>query len=144
MLAPELADYYKKHGVEGVEDYLSGGPSNSDIPSRFIRVNPRFDREETLRILKVRHLGNFKADDECTLHRTLVSHFKCFMIDSRNFPLGALHQNQFRGSTPNSVFMRLVEIFLSLGPAHSDRGEFMAWMSVLVQLLLRCCLIATM
>jgi len=55
MLAPELADFYKKHGVEGVEDYLSGGPSSDvtgDFPLRFIRVNPRFDREETLRILK--------------------------------------------------------------------------------------------
>lgn len=47
----KLADFYAQHNVS--LDRVLDGSKKSCFPHRFIRLNPRFDAKETLRLLKV-------------------------------------------------------------------------------------------
>jgi 16S rRNA C967 or C1407 C5-methylase (RsmB/RsmF family) len=52
VLSPELREFYSSH-IDGVESFLL---SNVKVP-RFIRLNPRYDQQETLNIL-TSEMGN--------------------------------------------------------------------------------------
>ena len=49
QLPKEIAEHYARHGVERVEEYLVG---DRGAASRFVRLNPRHDKEETLSLLR--------------------------------------------------------------------------------------------
>ena len=52
-LPKEIADHYARHGVESVEEYLVGADDGSTTATcRFVRLNPRYDKEETLSLLR--------------------------------------------------------------------------------------------
>ena len=52
-LPKEIADHYARHGVESVEEYLVGaGASSTTTAYRFVRLNPRYDKDETLSLLR--------------------------------------------------------------------------------------------
>ena len=55
-MCPELKAFYDHHGILGAEQILraQGNPS-----TRFVRLNPRHDKAETLSLLKVRLLCLF-------------------------------------------------------------------------------------
>ena len=66
ILSKELSDHYVKHGVpiESLDEYIAqkrpfssakvstATPAQESLGSRFIRLNPRFDAEEILKLLK--------------------------------------------------------------------------------------------
>ena len=55
VLSQALASHYTQHEVKGVEQFVASaaGTTATDLAgARFIRLNPRFDSEETLRLLK--------------------------------------------------------------------------------------------
>ena len=54
QLPKEIADHYARHGVESVEEYLVGaaGGSTPTTGCRFVRLNPRYNKEETLSLLR--------------------------------------------------------------------------------------------
>ena len=53
-LPKEIADHYARHGIESVEEYLvgAGGTSAATTAYRFVRLNPRYDKEDTLSLLR--------------------------------------------------------------------------------------------
>ena len=54
-LCPELKAFYVRYNITGIEELL-----DDDAPhSRFVRLNPRHDKAETLRLLKVSSLHYF-------------------------------------------------------------------------------------
>jgi hypothetical protein len=64
--APKIPDdlraFYSKHDIEVDRLFVDGRKGgdeteeiNSPFSSRFIRLNPRFDKDETLSLLKVRN-----------------------------------------------------------------------------------------
>lgn len=59
LLSNELKDHYISHGVSGIETFIKRKATNNlqdnNIHNefRFIRINPRFDEEETIRLLTV-------------------------------------------------------------------------------------------
>jgi hypothetical protein len=61
-LSPELKAFYESHNVHGVEE-LFGEVENRRV--RFIRLNPRHDKAETLGLLEV------SLSDKCSLRTSL-------------------------------------------------------------------------
>jgi hypothetical protein len=63
-LDPDLSRHYEAHNVKGMPEFVAslthkGTSTTSSLSnglSRFVRLNPRFDVEETLNMLKVRTL----------------------------------------------------------------------------------------
>ena len=52
-LPKEIADHYARHGIESVEEYLVGASASSTTTAyRFVRLNPRYDKDETLSLLR--------------------------------------------------------------------------------------------
>ena len=54
IVSNELKKFYENHGID--VDCLAEVSDEDPSASRFIRLNPRFDRNETLLLLKVRAL----------------------------------------------------------------------------------------
>lgn len=54
ILSKELLHHYKKHNVPDIENFLKRNMvgMHSSCTSRFIRLNPRYDQSETLRLLQ--------------------------------------------------------------------------------------------
>ena len=58
LLSPDLVQYYTNNGLDGMETFLKSkvhvnGPCTFSLRTRFIRLNPRYDSVETLKLLKV-------------------------------------------------------------------------------------------
>ena len=65
-LSAELRQFYDQHGIKGIDEYIT---TKQAPAARFVRLNPRFQQDETLRLLKaspsvlvsvfvVRHVSN--------------------------------------------------------------------------------------
>lgn len=50
-MCPELKEFYERHGLDGAEQLVLNASQHA--PSRFIRLNPRYDKQATLRLLEV-------------------------------------------------------------------------------------------
>jgi hypothetical protein len=50
-MCPELKEFYERHGLDGAEQLVLDASQHA--PSRFIRLNPRYDKQATLRLLEV-------------------------------------------------------------------------------------------
>jgi len=50
ILPKVIVDHYSRHGVDGIEEYLDLASAEGGY--RFVRLNPRYPREETLSILR--------------------------------------------------------------------------------------------
>ena len=56
VLTPTLAEHYSRHDVTRLEEFLTRGGASGGASCRFVRLNPRFDRDETLKLLRVRNV----------------------------------------------------------------------------------------
>lgn len=74
-MCPELKEFYTRHGVVDAEDLLDANGPSAASSLRFIRLNPRYDKEETLRLLEVcwHLIICIPSDFECSLIAALFS-----------------------------------------------------------------------
>lgn len=56
-MCPKLQAFYDRHGIVGAEALVLGGAKEHPHSLRFVRLNPRHDKEETVCLLKVIHIS---------------------------------------------------------------------------------------
>lgn len=95
LLAPELKRFYDQHNVEGIEEFLGRGDDEVTSSVRFVRLNPRFDKEETLSFLQVSNVLSSKTG--LGFFR-ILSPQRFSLFTSLRFAQDILIQCQYHGS----------------------------------------------
>lgn len=85
-LSPDLKAFYESHNVLGVEELFR----DCELPMmRFVRLNPRYDKVETISLLEV--------SPACSVGENLLAVQLCLQLLSLTLPLAIeMHNDEYK------------------------------------------------